>query len=291
MKIVKRVEVAFEQARPLLWLGILGLALAALCSVKALFEGLIIPPEGDLTKAITFDGAVGIYILTIGCLAQLAGFTPRGRRRWIGWAIGLTLYAYGVETVQTLRGLDPRFSHHFTPLDQVAGTVFGVVAIGLIVHFSVLALKLVSRRIDERRGLVLLAIRYACVSVIIAFAAGVWMIVIQGRRTGMAGNILPLHAAGFHGLQAIPIVGLLFARSTLPDQFVRGWTHTDGLAWVAICVAIGWQTIAGRPPLEGSAAMIFAAIGAAIWMVCALVAAYAWRSRATPVPVGLAEQM
>jgi hypothetical protein len=288
---VKWVDAPFEQARPLLWLGMLGLTLAALCSVKALFAGLIIRPEGDLTKAITFDGAVGIYVLTIGCLASLAGFTPRGRRRWIGWAIGLTLYAYGVETVQTLRGLDPRFSHHFTALDQVAGTVFGVVAIGLIVHFSVLALKLVSRPIDERRDLVLLAIRYACLSVMIAFAAGLWMIVIQGRRTGMAGNILPLHAAGFHGLQAIPIVALLFARSTLPDQFVRRWTHAAGLAWVAMCVAIGWQTIAGRPPLEGSGAMVFAAVGAAIWMVCALVAAYAWRHRVSPAPVRLAEQM
>jgi hypothetical protein len=54
-----------------------------------------------------------------------------------------------------------------------------------------------------------------------AFAGGLWMIVIQGRKTGVAGNILPLHAAGFHGLQAVPIVAILFRRSTLSDRLAR----------------------------------------------------------------------
>jgi hypothetical protein len=70
--------------------------------------------------------------------------------------------------------LRQRSSRAVSIYDQPAGTIFGVVAIGLIVHFSVLALKLLSRPTDERRGLVLLTIRYACLSVMITF---------QGRRT------------------------------------------------------------------------------------------------------------
>jgi hypothetical protein len=115
----------------------------------------------------------------------LAGFGLRSRRRWLGWALGLTLYAYSIEAIQTLRGLDPRFSHHFTPIDQVAGSLFGLVAVALIVHFGVLAVKLVSCPTNRPRGLVLVALRYACASAAFAFAAGLGMIIIQGRRAGL----------------------------------------------------------------------------------------------------------
>ncbi|HYL39111.1 MAG TPA: hypothetical protein VEV17_24550 [Bryobacteraceae bacterium] len=281
-ELMERVAAAYEESRPMLWLGVLGLALAAACAVKALSTGLTLPPEGDLSKAISFDAAVGIYILTIGVYAPLAGFSSRGRRRWLGWAVGLGLYAYATETIQTLRGLDPRFSHHFTPLDQIAGILFGLAAIALIVHFGVLAMKLVSRPTAGTPGLMLLALRYACLSVAFAFAAGLWMIIIQGRRTGVAGNILPLHAAGFHGLQAIPIVAFLLARSRLADQTARRWIHAAGLAWAGLCAGIAWQTIAGRPVLQLTPAILFAIAGTAIWAACALFSTYLWQQRADP---------
>jgi hypothetical protein len=272
MNVAEHIEIAFQEAAPLFWLGILGLTLAAACSAVALFRGMLIPPEGDLTKAISFDAAVGIYALTLGCLVPFAVFTPRGRRWWIQWGVALAIYAYGIETIQTLRGLDPRFSHHFKQLDVIAAALFVLVAAGQIVHFSVLALKLVLRRGEGSRGVVLLAIRYACLAVMVALAAGVWMMVMQGRRTGLAGTILPLHAAGFHGLQAIPIIALLFTRSTLSAKLARRWTHAAGLAWLAMCGAVAWQTIEGRPIMEVSAAMILAIITAAIWASSALVA-------------------
>jgi len=34
--------------QPLIWLGLLGIALSAVCVVIALTRGVIIPPEGDL---------------------------------------------------------------------------------------------------------------------------------------------------------------------------------------------------------------------------------------------------
>ena len=284
-ELVERVAAAYEESRPMLWLGLLGLALAAACSVQALSTGLTLPPEGDLSKAISFDAAVGIYLLTIAVFVPLAGFSSQGRRRWLGWAVGLGLYAYSTETIQTLRGLDPRFSHHFTPLDQAAGVLFGLAAIALIVHFGVLAMKLVSRPTDGTRGLVLLALRYACLSAGFAFAAGLWMIIIQGRHTGVAGNILPLHAAGFHGLQAIPIVAFLLARSSLSDQTARRWIHVAGLAWAGLCAGIAWQTIAGRPVMQLTPAMLIAIAGTAIWAACALFSAYVWQQRANPAAV------
>jgi hypothetical protein len=81
------------------WLGALGLALSALCALVALTGGVIIPPEGDLTKAITFDFALGVYLITLGFIAPLAHFKPRARQVWLASAVVLSLYAYALETI------------------------------------------------------------------------------------------------------------------------------------------------------------------------------------------------
>jgi hypothetical protein len=44
--VLERVAAWYEEARPMLWFGITGLALAAVCSVKGLSMGMAIPPEG-----------------------------------------------------------------------------------------------------------------------------------------------------------------------------------------------------------------------------------------------------
>ena len=91
-------------------LGLLGLLLAASCAAAALLRGAAIPPEGNLLDTASFDGAVGLFTLTLAVLAPGVNWTSRGRRVWGGFLIVLTLYAYGIETVQAFRGLDPRFS-------------------------------------------------------------------------------------------------------------------------------------------------------------------------------------
>ena len=86
----------------------------------------------------------------------------------------------------------------------------------------------------------------------IAFADGIWMSAIQGRFTGAAGNILLLHAFGFHALQAIPVVAWLFSRSRVPERVARVWVHAAGMACVAACLAIAWHPAAGLPLSEPS---------------------------------------
>jgi hypothetical protein len=272
-------------SQPLLWVGVLGIALAAVCAIIALARGLIIPPEGDLTRAITFDLAIGIYLITLGCLVPLAHFSAAGERRWVSVSVGLALYAYGMETIQQLRGIDPRFSQVGGPIDALVGTGFVLVALGLIVMFSILAVRLVRRGTDGADGLVLLGLRYAIGATMLAFAAGVWMSAIQGRYTGESGNILPLHAFGFHALQAIPLVGWLFSRSRTPEEDARRWVHTAGVAWLAACVAIAWQTALGRAVTEPSPPILAALVVLLCWLVCAVRAVQAWRaSRLSAVP-------
>lgn len=263
---------------PLVWLGALGLLLAVGCTLVAAVRGLIVPTEGDLSKAITFNLAIGLYWLTLAVFYPLARFGAIGGRIWIAFAYGGTLYAYGIETIQTLRGIDPRFTRVGGPVDQIAGSVFGAIAMLLIAVFTVLAVKLVRRGTGGPEGLILLAFRYAIVATMIAFAAGIWMSFNQGRYTGAAGNILPLHAFGFHSLQAIPLVAWLFSRSAVADQEARAWVHRAGIAWNAACVANAWQTAAGASVTELSPAILAASIAVLAWCVCAIRAASAWRA-------------
>ena len=71
-RIPQLMSKSFSQSLPLLWLGITGLILAAACSGIALVHGTMIPPEGDLTKVITFDAAVGFFVITIALFVPLA---------------------------------------------------------------------------------------------------------------------------------------------------------------------------------------------------------------------------
>ncbi|HTS50916.1 MAG TPA: hypothetical protein VMH05_23380 [Bryobacteraceae bacterium] len=267
---------ALTRVRTLFVLGLIGLALAAACTVAAIFRGsLAVGAEGDLSKAITFDGAVGIYLLTLGFFVPLADFTAQGLRRWLGWSIGIFAYAYGLETTQTLRGLDPRFTKVGTPVDRILGGVFFVVALGVITLFCILAVKLWRHSLRGSDGVLLLGIRYAIGATAVAFAAGLWMSAAAGRRAGPAGNILPLHAIGFHGLQAVPLVAWLLSRSTLSDQEARRWVHLAGAGWIAACLAIAWQTAAGQPVTEFSIAMALAVLAVLAWSLIALRAARA----------------
>jgi hypothetical protein len=271
-------------ARPLLWVGGLGIALSALCLVVALTRGLYVPPEGDLTKAITFDLAVGIYMITLGVLAPLARFSPAGERRWVAAGVAMTLYAYGVETIQQLRGLDPRFSHVAGPVDGLIGGLFALDSLGLIAMFVVLAVKVARRGTVGADGLVLLGLRYAIGSTMLAFAAGVWMIANEGRHTGAAGNILPLHALGFHALQAIPLVAWLFSRSALAESEARRWVHAAGLAWCAAGLGVAWQTALGRALTEPSPAVLLTLVALGGWLLSALRALQAGRAAAQTAP-------
>jgi hypothetical protein len=237
-------------------------------------RGRIIPPEGYLYKAVSFDIAIGIYILTIILFIPLAGFSARGRRVWRWSSVALTLYAYAIENIQIYRGLDPRFSRAGSAADNLAGTIFGGVALGLVITFLILVRRFFSRR-NSLSGSppLLLAVRYGCAAAMLAFFTGILMGAINGAKVGATGNLLPLHAAGFHGLQAVPLVALLFDWSHVPAKEAKAWVHAAGLAWLSACAGIAWQTALGRSVTEGSTPTYIALAMLSAWLVCALLAA------------------
>jgi hypothetical protein len=269
------------ETRPITWAGFVGIALGLFCLAVAALRGPIIPPEGELQKAITFNIAVGMNLHTLAIRVPSAGFSEKGRRRWIGWTIGLFAYSYALETIQTLRGLDPRFTRVGSVPDQIAGGLFALVATTMIVMFFILVKGFFRRDRSDALSPLLLAIKYGCASTMAGFATGLWMSAIAGRHTGEAGNILPLHALGFHGLQAIPVIALLLTWAGASDVEARRWIQFTGVAWLAACAAVAWQTFIGRSVLEISPATLATVFFLAAWLLIALLAFWRW-ARVTP---------
>ena len=259
------------------WGGFAGIILGLMViAVWVARDGEPIPPEGELGKAISFNIGVGIYLLTIALIVPTAGFSEKSRRRWTAWAAAIFAYSYSLETIQTLRGIDPRFTRVGGPIDQITGGLFALVAIGMIVTFVVMARRFFFRGRPDADSAVLLAIRYGCIATVAGFAAGLWMSAITGSRTGAEGNILPLHALGFHGLQAIPVVALLLVWSGADNGEARKWVHYTAIVWLAACAAVAWQTIIGRSVLEIGPATIATGFLLLVWGAIASFAVWRW---------------
>ncbi|HJS75730.1 MAG TPA: hypothetical protein VJ921_15665 [Vicinamibacteria bacterium] len=250
---------------PLFWTGMLGIALGLICIVGMAFHGVIVEPEGNLYKAASFDIAVGLYLLTLALITKIAAFTPQGLRRFRRVLIGLALYGYAVETIQIFRGFDPRFSKVSSPLDQAIGGIFFLSAIGILVCFLVLMLRFFFRPTAGEGGPLVLALRYGTVASLLGFGVGITISAQGTAHVGATGNLLPLHAAGFHALQAIPLVALLLAWARVPEGDARKTVHLAGVSWLAACLAIAWQTSTGRSVVDPSGPVLVAGALLLVW--------------------------
>jgi hypothetical protein len=276
---VKQILSAFREEPGMTGVALFGIALGALMLLIAAVRGPLVPPEGDLMKPATFDLAVGFFILSLIPWLPTSGFGAAARRRWRRWMIGLVLYAFAIETIQQLRGIDPRFSQ-VEPISQLFGGLFFASALGITTLSIALAARAFETRTTGRRGLLVLAARWAGTSMMIGFLAGIWLSANQGRVVAPGGNLLPLHAAGFHGVQAIPLVALLMAWSPIPIGVARRWVNIAGAAWAAACIAIWWQTALGRAVTDRSGVGMIALFLLGVWTLAALRSVIAWRTTA-----------
>lgn len=257
-----------------------GVALGAMALVLAFVRGPVVEPEGDLMKPATFDLAVGIFILSLIPWLPGSGFTERGRVLWRKWMIAMLIYAFGIETVQQFRGIDPRFSQA-EPVSQIFGLLFFFSALAITVMSIGLGIRAFDAKATGRRGILIVAARWAGAAMLVGFIAGMWLSANEGRFVAGEGNLLPLHAAGFHGVQAIPLVALMLAWSSVSTESARRWVHISGAAWLGACFAIWWQTGMGRAVTDMRGAGLLAAILLAIWSMTALRGLIAWRVSST----------
>lgn len=242
----------FEGEKGLVLTGLLGFVLAALCGIWTLVNGGEVSPGGDVSKAFSFNAALGIFLLSTAAIMPLSAMGERSRAWFRRVYIGLALYSYGAETIQNFRGVNPRFVDSDSAFDQAVGNIFTFVALFLVLFYLYLGIQFFRSNAYKLRPEMALSIRYAMIAVTISFAAGIWISANQGRFTGAEGNIIWLHGLGFHALQAVPLVAWLVLRTGANARARRALIHLAGSAYLLGLGAIGWQTIDGRSLVEWS---------------------------------------
>jgi hypothetical protein len=249
----------FKGERWLVATGLLGFALALMCGIWALIAGAEMPPDGNLWKAFSFNAALGLFLLSTAAISPISGM-GRKSRGFFRWSyIVLALYSYFVETVQNIRGVNPRYAEDGSTFDVIAAGVFALVAFLLVGYYLFFAIQFFKKKTYEANPELVLAIRYAMLSIMVAFAGGISISVNGGRFVGAEGNLIWLHGMGFHAIQALPIIGALAAGSALPSAFRSKLIHVAGIAFFLGLLAMGWQTLLGRPLLEWTALPLAAA--------------------------------
>lgn len=239
--------------KELVMTGLLGFVLAGICAVWVLLYGGPVAPDGDVSKAFSFNAALGIFLLSTAAVSSVSPMRERNKVIFRRFYCLLALYGYGAETVQHFRGINPRFVQDGSAFDYAVANIFAVVALLLVVSYAVFAVSYFRKPSDPSHSEIVLGVRYAMIATMLSFAAGIWISAIQSRYTGPDGNIIWLHGFGFHALQALPLIAWLSGKASFTESYRKQRIHLSGLAYLAGLAAIGWQTYLGRPILEWSA--------------------------------------
>lgn len=261
--------------------GVFGFVLSAVCAVMIVLQGEVILPEGNLASALSFNAALGLFLVTTAFFVPLAGFSLR-KRRFFRWSyIVFAMYSYGAETIQNMRGFNPRYSQSGNTADTIIGGLFGLVAVLMIVYYIVLAWPFFKSRLLQEHPLLTLGIRYGMATTMLAFTGGLWMIALQGRYTGIEGNIIWFHGLGFHGLQMMPIMALLLSvNGQMPRKRQHRLLHISGIAWLMSIILIGWQTMLGYSVFHPNVLMGGSTILLMVWAALFTAAFFAaWKSK------------
>lgn len=270
--VVKSSLKAFEKERWLMITGFFGFILSAGIAIYMFFQGSIILPEGNMRNAFSFNAAIGIFLLSIAAILPFAKLGARKRKTIRWFFIIAALYSYAIETIQNFRGLNPRFSRAGDIIDAIGGMLFGVASVLLVVSALLLTIQFFRLKPPYERPFLIMAIRYAFLSVLVANIAGVWMILLQDRFTGEAGNLIVLHGIGFHALQTLILPGWLLEKTQVNDRFKKRLIHYGSIAWMLSILLIGFQTALGRSVFELTALPILASMLLLVWLGTAIAA-------------------
>ncbi|MGG1658573.1 hypothetical protein [Brevibacillus sp. NRS-1366] len=242
----------FEGEKWLVITGLLGFLLAGICAIWVMLYGGVVEPKGDVSKAFSFNAALGLFLLSTAAIVPFSAMKTRSRAFFRWSYIALALYSYGAETMQNFRGVDPRFVKNGTPFDVAVGSIFTFVALLLVLFYVLFAASFFRRKAYLQSPELVVGIRYAMIAIMLSFTAGVWISFNQGRFVGLQGNIIWLHGLGFHALQAVPFVAWLSTRKRHLSLGYKRLIHVSGIAYLLGLVAVGWQTFLGHAILEWS---------------------------------------
>ncbi|MDP5276405.1 hypothetical protein [Chengkuizengella axinellae] len=265
---MNHIKTMLRQEKVLVSTGIAGFLAGIFCLIYIVFRGgSIVPPEGDILRAVSFDFAIGLFALTTAFLMPFANFSRISGHVFRFSVLITFLISILIETTQHFRGIDPRFSSSTAPFDITLGSMFGLNAILIILTYLFFTWQIFRPSTIKLSPNMVVAIRYGMLSVLLSFAVGFWITSLGSRFTGMDGNIIWLHGLGFHGVQLIPILAWLLGKSHLQDQTQKSLIHVTGFLWSIVLLSIGIQTYNGQSVFELSPIMLVGWISAAVYVI------------------------
>jgi hypothetical protein len=270
----------FEGERLLIGTGLLGFFMALAVLVIIGLQGPTVGAEGDLESAFRFDLALGLFVLFTAAILPLAGFTERGRRRWRNWTALFSVWMITHETVQNLRGFDPRFTTHgIRWFDFVPNYLFSTVSLVVAILYAILFIQFF-RGQGARAQLVNLGIRYGMVSTMLGMANGVLMSVIGSLKvvnhfagqpfTLEPGHSMWVHFAGFTGLKTLLLTGWLAERVGQKSPVLRRLVHVAGVAWQVAIGFISLQSYLYEEVVSVTPISVLGALCLVVWGIATL---------------------
>lgn len=242
----------FSGSKPLIITGFIGICSSVIILVYILINGSIILPDGDLYKPFSFNAALGIFLINIAAFISLAGFSNRGKAIWMKWFIFAVIGAYAIETIQTLRGIDPRFARNHNLSDILIGavgmTLFSILIMILTVIF---AWKIYTS--NNQRKLLIYSINGSMMIVFIGFLIGIIILVarLSGDFRGQYDMYISIYAHGFafHSFQALPILAWVLEKTDLkqPNRIISA----TGVIWIMVTVLLYVQNYLSYKIYEG----------------------------------------
>lgn len=240
----------------------INLVLFALMAMIALFDTRSVLGLNPWFKPMKFALSIAIYTATVGWFLRYLPIADVSKR-WLARGISIAmLIEIALITLQAARGVGSHFNTA-TPFD--AG-VQGIM-ITMVIMNTVLVVYLLVRFWQTKPSLApayLWGIRLGFFVFFLANLVGVVMGAHGGHTVGMpdggpglpflnwstvAGDLRISHLVGLHGLQAIPLVGYVFAvlaeRSRITHPVAGVWTYAISHAGVGLMLFL--MALAGQP--------------------------------------------
>jgi hypothetical protein len=272
-------------------------ALAAVALLAATVVGVIVDPRvitgaPAWVKPMKFANSTVVYC---GTLAWLLGFV-QGHRRLVGLVGYATSLSLVVELViivgQVLRGSTSHFNIS-TPLDAALWSAMaGFISLVWVMNLIVAVLLIRQRLPDAAFAWSLrLGVLLSAVGMVVAFLMtghptpaqaaamaagqapthfGAHSVGVEDGGPGLpflgwsttGGDLRVAHFVGLHGLQVLPLLGLLLGRlGWLNSRQRLGLVWTAGLGYLGLILLLTWQALRGQP-LIAPDALTLAALGA-----------------------------
>ncbi|WP_044642337.1 hypothetical protein [Risungbinella massiliensis] len=262
----------WREEKLLIWIGALGICLGILTGILYFIIGNEIPPNGELKKPLTFLLAFGFFTWTTAAFLPFTKWSDK-QRIFFRWSMTVyILYSYLTELGLTLFGYDPRFASG-NNYASTMGLIFGFISVFMIVNYLWLFIHFLRPSTKGKYPYVVVAIRYALLISLIGFSSGIWMGVLSGRYSQEA-NLMVLHFLGFHGFQAIPIIGALL---TLSKQMKTSLLHLGGISWFMATICMVIKSVLGESLFHLDLFLIGAIGFLGIWVYAMLRSFILWK--------------